>query len=82
MKFLRAILLSILALALQSCASVTMTKTGDNITWSSKTLWKDIDQVDAQAIGVDGNFTFGLGSSGAALTPAQVACLISPAACK
>lgn len=75
-------LLLLVVLLLQGCATVTMTKSGEDITWTSKTLWKDLDTVDAQAIGKEGNFTFGLGASGSALTPEQVACLISPAACK
>lgn len=71
----------VLTLFLSGCATVTMTKSGEDITWTSKTLWKDLDAVDAQAIGKEGNFTFGLGASGSALTAAQIACLINPAFC-
>lgn len=76
------ILLLIAILLMPGCATVTMTKSGEDITWTSKTLWKDLDAVDAQAIGKDGNFTFGLGASGSTLTPAQLACLVDPAFCK
>lgn len=84
---MKLLILTVLAttLFLSGCATVTMTKTGENVTWKSTTLWKDLDAVDAQAIGKDGNFTFGLGASDSSLTAEQmqaVICLFTPAACK
>lgn len=82
---MKPILLILLLLILQGCATVTMTKNGDDITWTSRTLWKDIDTVGAQAIGQEGNFTFDLGSSGSALTPQEVmrlTCALNPSWCE
>ena len=77
-------LLAILLLVLQGCATVEMTKNGDDITWTSRTLWKDIETVGAQAIAEKGNFTFDMGSSGSAMTPEEVVkltCALNPSWC-
>ena len=69
--------------AITGCASVKMTKVGEDVTWTSKTLWKDIDSVESEAEGKD--FKFGLGSSSNPMSDEQaqaMACLLNPAACK
>lgn len=81
MKFM---LMIVFILFLSGCATVEMTKSGDEVTWTSRTLWKDIDTVGAQSVGRDGNFTFDLGSSGSALTPQEVmklTCALNPSWC-
>ncbi len=67
---------------LASCGTVTMTKTGDDITWKSRTLFKDIQDVQANA--APDAFDFSLGSSSGNLSVEQtqaLACVLSPAAC-
>ena len=82
---MKQLLVILLALVLAGCASVSMTKTGEDVTWSSRTLWKDIQGVEASAASPAGDFNFGLGSSTSQLTPEQVqafACILNPQACK
>ena len=67
--------------ATTGCASVKMTKTGDDLTWESRTWFKDIQGVEA---GADG-FDFSLGSSTGNMSVEQteaLACVLNPEACK
>ena len=70
-------------LALNGCAMVDMTKTGADITWSSKTLWKDIKAVEAGTDSSDFNFSMGSSTNGMTAEQTQaLLCLRDPTACK
>jgi hypothetical protein len=61
-----------------------MTKTGEDVTWTSKTLFKDIQGVEAGAISEAGNFNFMLGNSTGTFSPQQaqaLMCVLNPGAC-
>lgn len=72
-------------LSLGGCAIVEVEKKIDGtFVWKSKTLWKDIEEVDASDAKAEG-FKFKLGRSSNSMTDAQanaIACLSNPAACK
>lgn len=71
----------LLLLTLSGCASVEVTKDGDNFSWKSSTLFKDVQEVKANG----GGFDFSLGSSTSTLTPEQsaaLACLFASVLCQ
>ena len=57
--------------ALTSCASVTATKTADGFTWHSKTLFKDVQDIEAAF----DDFIFTMEGSSGEMTP-DMACAL------
>lgn len=50
---MKALITAIAILMLTGCATTEMTKTPDgNMNWKSRTLWKDISDIDAEADGI------------------------------
>ena len=63
------------ALALSGCATTDLSYSSDGtVSWSSKTLWKDVEDVAVEW----GEFNATLGGSGGNGNEALIACIIAP----